>query len=207
MLDPRLISTVPLLCVLACTASYPSDRNKADELVIADDLDAAPSAPQPSAPRRGASAEPEGTVPVGDGGLVGSGGSTSRADPRRYSGSRGWENFGGRGTRVPTVRQARAEVVGALDPDLIRRAVRTHINDVRRCYNKQLARDPNAKGRVEIAFEIDGKGKVSAATLQETTMKDPVPGECIAKAVTGWKFPKPRTGTVKVVYPFVLEPG
>ncbi len=105
------------------------------------------------------------------------------------------------------MRQAKAEVVGELDKDLIRRTVRAHINEVRRCYEKQIDRDPNARGRVAIAFEIDAKGKVQASTLQESTMKDPAAGECIAAAVKGWKFPKPRTGTVSVVYPFVLEPG
>ena len=67
--------------------------------------------------------------------------------------------------------------------------------------------DPNTKGRVAIAFEIDGNGNVPEAIVQESTMKDPAAGDCIAAAVAGWKFPKPRTGTVNVVYPFVLEPG
>jgi len=148
MLDPRLISTVPLLCVLACTASYPEALDKPDELVIADDLDAAPSSRPPRTPGRGAAATSDGTIPFGNTGLVWSGGSTSQAEPGGYSGSRGFENFGGRGTRVPTVRQAKSEVVGELDKDLIRRTVRTHIHEVRRCYDKALARDPNAKGRV-----------------------------------------------------------
>jgi hypothetical protein len=199
MLDPRLIATAPLLCMLACTASYPDDLGKPDELVIADDLDAAPISPPTNTPRPGASATSEGTISYGNTGLVGSGGSTSRAERSLYSASRI--------PRVPTVRQARPEVVGALDEDLIRRTVQTHIREVRRCYDKVLDRDPNAKGRVEIAFEIDGKGKVPAATVHESTMKDPAGGECIAAAVAGWKFPKPRTGTVKVVYAFVLEPG
>ncbi len=193
MLDPRLISAVPLLGMLACTASYPDELGKPEELVIADDLDAA-SIPQPRAPREGASVASEDTVPRGN--LIGSGSSTRGP---------GLSRFGA--TRVPTVRQAKAEVVGELDKDLIRRTVRAHINEVRRCYEKQIDRDPNARGRVAIAFEIDAKGKVQASTLQESTMKDPAAGECIAAAVKGWKFPKPRTGTVSVVYPFVLEPG
>lgn len=207
MLDPRLLSSVPLLCVLACTASYPDARDKPDELVIADDLDAAPISRPTRTPGQGASATSEGTIPLGNTGLVGSGESTSQAERGGYSGGRGFENFGGRGTRVPTVRQAKPEVVGALDKDLIRRTVRTHIHEVQRCYDEVLARDPNTKGRVAIAFEIDGNGKVPEAIVQESTMKDPAAGDCIAAAVAGWKFPKPRTGTVNVVYPFVLEPG
>jgi TonB family protein len=105
------------------------------------------------------------------------------------------------------VRQARPEVIGGLDTDVIRRAVRAHINEVRGCYNKALARDPNAKGRVAVAFVIDDKGRVLAAHVRESTMKDPAVGTCIAAAVKAWRFPKPRTATVNVVYPFILEPG
>ena len=207
MLDPRLISTVPLLCLLACTASYPEQLGKPKEIVVTDDLDTLPGSPPSRNPRPRESAAHTGTIPLPNGGLVGHGGSTSLAQRGGYSGIRGFEHFGGRGTRVPTVRQAKPEVVGELDKDLIRRTVRVHINEVRRCYDKQLSRDPNAKGRVAIALEIDRKGKVSATSVQESTMKEPAVGECIAKAAKAWKFPRPKSGTVSVVYPFVLEPG
>jgi hypothetical protein len=101
--------------------------------------------------------------------------------------------FGGRGTRVPTVRQAKAEIMGSLDKDLIRRIVRAHINEVRYCYNKGLARDPNLKGRLSIEFTIDGKGKVSKAVVKESTVKDVSVGECIAKQMLKWTFPKRRS--------------
>jgi len=197
MLDLRPISAAPLLCVLACTASYPDDLGEPGELVIADDVDAASISRPLRAPRTDVRATSAGAVPVGDAGLIGHGSSTSPNGGFR----------GGRGSRVPTVRQARPEVVGALDGELIRRAVGPHVGEVRRCYDTALGRDPNARGRVTIAFEIDGAGKVPAATVQASTMRDPAAGECIAAAMVGWKFPRPRTGTAQVVYAFVLEPG
>ena len=46
------------------------------------------------------------------------------------------------------------------------------------------------------------------AVVQESTMKDPAVGSCIAQAVKRWTFPKPEGGgSVIVSYPFVLEPG
>ena len=43
---------------------------------------------------------------------------------------------------------------------------------------------------------------------QESSLKDKSVGNCIAKAVKRWKFPKPREGkSVKVTYPFNLSPG
>jgi Ca-activated chloride channel family protein len=115
--------------------------------------------------------------------------------------------FGGRGTRVPTVRQAKAEIQGSLDKDLIRRIVRAHISEVRACYNKGLARDPNLKGRVSIQFMIDGGGKVLSAKVREDTLTDKTVGTCIAAAVLRWTFPKPTSSSVIISYPFVLEPG
>ena len=116
--------------------------------------------------------------------------------------------FGGRGTRVPTVRQAKAEVQGSLDKDLIRRIVRAHINEVRHCYNQGLARDPNLKGRINIQFTVTPEGKVRAAAVLEDTLADKTVGTCISAAVLRWTFPKPAGGAdVIISYPFVLEPG
>lgn len=207
MLDPRLISVVPLLCALACTASYPDARDEPAPIAfVEEEPEAAPMPSRPPVPPPPSAPTSESTALSGDGGLVGSGGPGTRVDRGGYSGGRGWENFG-RGTRVPTVRQARPEVEGTYDKDVIRRVVRGGIPDVKRCYDLVLARDPNAKGRVTIAFEIDARGKVPTASVQESTMKVPDAAVCIAAAVTGWKFPRPRSGAVKVVQPFALEPG
>jgi len=151
------------------------------------------------------SAYGEGTLGLGSLGLIGTGrgGGGTGSGYGRGSGA----GFGGRGTRVPTVRQAKAVVQGSLDKDIIRRIVRAHINEVRYCYNQALANDPNAKGRVSVQFTIDVTGKITAATVTESTLADAAVGLCIAKAVKGWTFPKPVGGVVNVTYPFVLEPG
>ena len=152
---------------------------------------------------RGGGGTGEGTIGLGNTGLIGrGGGGGSGSGYGRGAGA----GFGGRGTRVPTVRQARAEVQGALDRDIIRRIVRAHINEIRYCYNQGLARDPNARGRVAIQFTISGQGKVPSAVVQETTMRDAAVGSCMAQAVRRWTFPKPEGGgNVIVTYPFVLE--
>jgi Ca-activated chloride channel family protein len=141
---------------------------------------------------------------LGSIGLVGKGGGGgSGSGYGRGSGA----GFGGRGTRVPTVRQAKAEVQGSLDKEIIRRVVRAHINEVRHCYNQALASDPNAKGRVSVQFMIDASGNIRSAVVKEDTMIDKAVGVCISKAILRWTFPKPTGSSVMVTYPFVLEPG
>ncbi|MCB9756390.1 MAG: AgmX/PglI C-terminal domain-containing protein [Myxococcales bacterium] len=154
---------------------------------------------------RGGGGTGESTIGLGNTGLIGKGGGGgSGSGYGRGSGA----GFGGRGKRVPMVRQAKAQVNGALDKDIIRRIVRAHINEVRHCYNAGLTKNPSLQGRVAINFVITGTGTVGSSVVQETTLKDASVGNCVAKAVKRWKFPKPQGGgNVVVTYPFVLDPG
>ena len=153
---------------------------------------------------RGGGGTGEGTIGLGNTGLIGRGGGGGTGSGYGRGAGAG---FGGRGTRVPSVRQAKATVQGSLDKDIIRRIVRAHINEIRHCYNQVLARDPNAMGRVAIQFTIAPHGKVPSAVVAESTMRDPQIGQCMAQAVRRWTFPKPKDGIVIVTYPFVFEPG
>ena len=144
---------------------------------------------------RGGGGTGEGSIGLGNVGLIGKGGGAGAG-------------FGGRGKRVPRVRQAKATITGNLDRDIIRRIVRMHINEVRHCYNQGLLKDENLEGGASIEFVIEGTGKVSSASVSKTTLADENVGVCIAKATKRWKFPKPSDGAaVTVVYPFVLSPG
>jgi tetratricopeptide (TPR) repeat protein len=145
----------------------------------------------------------EGVIGLGNLGLIGQGSGTG-SGYGRGSGT----GFGGRGRRVPRVRQAKAEVKGALDKDIVRRIVRAHVNEVRHCYNQGLARNPNLKGRVYTQFVIGATGKVRSSVTGQSTVEDKNVGRCIAKAAKRWKFPKPKGGgNVIVTMPFVLDPG
>jgi TonB family protein len=133
-----------------------------------------------------------GTIGIGNTGLIGKGGA----------------GFGGQGKPIPDVRQDTAKVRGNLDPDIIRRIVRAHINEVRSCYNAGLTKNPELEGRVTIDFVITSTGKVGDSKLGNSTVSDEYVGNCIAKAVKRWTFPKPRGGgEVEVSYPFQLSPG
>jgi Ca-activated chloride channel family protein len=147
---------------------------------------------------------PMGTIykGFGTGEMIGSGGGGSGYG--RGSGA----GFGGTGSRVPTIRQAKPTVTGSLDKDVIRRIVRAHINEIRSCYNARLTNDPTLSGNVTIDMTIGADGKVSASAIASNTTGDEPLGQCIAKVVKRWTFPKPAGGgTVKVIYPFTLSPG
>lgn len=145
----------------------------------------------------------EGTIGLGSTGLIGKGGGGTGSGYGRGAGA----GFGGRGTRVPTVRQAKADVMGSLDKEVIRRVVRAHVGEVRACYEQGLKRDPNLKGRVTLDLRIETSGEVSSASVVEDTLTQNGVAACIAAAARRWRFPGDAPNVATVRYPFVLEPG
>jgi outer membrane biosynthesis protein TonB len=116
--------------------------------------------------------------------------------------------FGGRGTKVPQVRLAKHTVEGNLDADIVRRIARAHINEIRSCYNAGLTKDESLAGTVTFEFTIGSDGLVkSSNAVDSDAFADATVPQCVVKAIKKWKFPKPTGGEVKVVFPFVLDPG
>jgi len=139
----------------------------------------------------------EGTIGLGNIGLIGKGG----AGHERSSGA----GYGGRGSRVPRVRQGAIIVSGSLDEGIIRRNVRMRLNEIRYCYGQGLIRDPRLAGEVEISFGIADSGEVFDSTVKSTTLADPEVVTCMTAAVLRWRFPK-VIGGVRVVQTFEFAP-
>lgn len=99
---------------------------------------------------------------------------------------------------------APASAQGKLEKVEIQRVIRLHINEVKRCYETQLAKNPKLSGKVMVRFVIDTDGKVTDSSIAETTLHDSLAEGCIAGAVRTWLFPKPQGGRVIVAYPFIL---
>lgn len=158
---------------------------------------------------RGGGGLGEGTVGMGNIGLIGHGGGNGTGTGYGPgSGNGKATGFDGRAKRLPRVRGAKITKISGMDKDIIRRIVRNHFREVTHCYNQGLVRDPNLEGRVAIQFSIGPTGKVMLAAVTENTSGDQNVGNCIAKAVKRWTFPKPTTGgTAMVNYPFVLRHG
>lgn len=97
---------------------------------------------------------------------------------------------------------------GSLEKDEIRKVVKTHIQEIRSCYNEGLSRKPTMAGKLTVDFEIAAGGEVSSSQIQQgSTLADPKVEGCVAAAVQSWKFPAPTGGSVHVSYPFEFAPG
>ena len=108
-----------------------------------------------------------------------------------------------RRTIVPEVVPGVVTVRGSLDKEIIRRIVRQHMNEVKYCYDQELARKPALAGRISVQFAISPLGQVLTSVMQSTSMNDARVENCVVNAVRRWEFPKPvGAGMVIVLYPF-----
>lgn len=100
---------------------------------------------------------------------------------------------------------SRPERDGRLYVEVIRRGIRSHIMEVKDCYESGLRRNRSLQGRVVVEFVISLSGQVSRSGLVNSTLGDATTESCVVAVVGRWMFPSPRNGLpVKVSYPFVL---
>ena len=141
----------------------------------------------------------EGTIGIGNFGTLGKGGGG-------YGRSVG--GLGGGKASTPVVIPGPPAVRGSLDKEIIRRVVRRHGNEVRYCYEQELARHPALSGRIAVQFVIAANGEVTSSSLQSSTMNNPRVESCVVQAFRRWNFPYPSGGGVVLVsYPFNFVPG
>ena len=95
-------------------------------------------------------------------------------------------------------------VNGYLSPEQINRVVRANQAAVRYCYEVEVQRQPNLRGRVEIAWRINLQGSVTTARVASSSLRNPRVEGCIVRQVRRWRFPRPDGGEVSVQYPFIF---
>ena len=94
---------------------------------------------------------------------------------------------------------------GCLTKQMIRLVIRSHLLEVKQCYERGLASSPTFEGKLVTRFTVGGEGRVIAVEALESSGRPDV-DECITHAQTGWLFPRPSNGgSVVVTYPFVLR--
>lgn len=156
---------------------------------------------------RGGGGTGNGNIGLGNLDTVGRGAPGRAGSGYARGGGGGGGNLRGRRASVPVVRAGTATVRGSLSRDVIRRYIRRHLNQIRYCYEQQLAREPDLAGRVAVRFIIGPDGRVTVAAVANSTLASPAAEQCIAHAVQRISFPAIDGGGVVVVtYPFSFRP-
>ncbi len=94
---------------------------------------------------------------------------------------------------------------GTIDREAVRRVIRSILNQIKSCYERQLRVNSALEGKVVIQFEIMEQGRVRLAKTKSTTMNDGAVESCVSSRIKEARFPEPPAGTIAVVdYPFVF---
>jgi hypothetical protein len=143
----------------------------------------------------------------GGGTAAGLGGLGTRGTGLGGSGyGRGSGFYGKKGGGAPGVGRGNPIILGALDKSLIDRVVKSHLAQIRFCYEKELNKNPKLFGKIIVKFVIAKNGSVSSATTKASTMKNPIVEQCVNKRFLRMKFPSPKGGGIVIVsYPFVFN--
>lgn len=144
---------------------------------------------------------------MGQGGRVeGGGGYGTRGKAGGGRPGYGSMNLGGTAAAYFEPIQEEALVEGGLDKDQIRAVIERHQGEIIYCYEKGLQVKGNLSGRVGVKFVIGGNGRVSTASVANSSLGNSQVEGCILNRLRSWPFPKPVGGVnVKVSYPFVLK--
>ncbi len=105
---------------------------------------------------------------------------------------------------VSVVEDAFAESFSAgLDKEAIRQVVRSHLGEIKKCYEDQLPTDPSLSGKLLVRFTLSEAGVVSEALVKKSTLSSVLVPSCVVERVKTWGFPAGPNGVVGVVeYPF-----
>lgn len=75
--------------------------------------------------------------------------------------------------------------------------VRTNRGDLQGCVNEAFQRNANAKGAVELAFEVAPDGKVNRFVITKNETGDEQLSECIKGKAVPWQFTPPPSGKME----------
>jgi hypothetical protein len=80
--------------------------------------------------------------------------------------------------------------------------------EIRTCYENELIKDPELKGRLVVRFAIDRRDgrPLDVVRGENSTLEHGAASECILDAVRALDFPpSPGEGRIHVRYPFIFE--
>ena len=91
------------------------------------------------------------------------------------------------------------QVQGRLDPEVIKRVVRSKFAGFRACYERGLEKDASLHGNLHVRFTIGKTGAAESVGIEGATMGDPEFSGCIVDVYKSLAFPTPEGGKVSVI--------
>lgn len=151
----------------------------------------------------------------GNGLIAGSRGSGGRAESAGGYGTRGAGGGkagygkislvgGTSGVTLPLEEEALVE--GGLDRDQIAAVINRNKGQIIYCYEQGLQAQPELRGRVSVQFVIGPAGRITSASVAQSSLRSKAVETCMVSKMRNWQFPRPIGNVnVDVLYPFELR--
>lgn len=98
-------------------------------------------------------------------------------------------------------------VQGSLDPALIEAVIKHHLTPIKYCYERELLKKPDLRGKLVVQFVIGADGQVSGVKIKSSTLNDAEVEACVADRFRKMRFPQPSGGGIVTVnYPLLFSP-
>jgi hypothetical protein len=96
---------------------------------------------------------------------------------------------------------------GSLHPEEIEEVVHAGFGLFAHCYREGIERHPRLSGVVRLRMVIGRDGLVDALRDADSDIPDPELIDCVAEGFFALRFPKPRSGTVRLLYRIAFDGG
>ena len=84
--------------------------------------------------------------------------------------------------------------------------VRRYAPGIQFCYDNELKKSPNLRGKLVVAITVLANGEVSEASVVENTLGSRSVADCVLAQIRGWHFPAIAYGVTSFRAPFVFTP-
>ncbi len=95
---------------------------------------------------------------------------------------------------------------GQIDPKDLKKVFNRHLGAMKKCYERELKKNPGLEGKVVLTVVIKSDGKVGRANAKGKSLRNARVNDCIEREARGMKFPKPKGGSVIVNNPYTFTP-
>lgn len=107
----------------------------------------------------------------------------------------GAKGLSGKSRSATAYIEANTKILGAMDPNLIRKLMREFIPEFRRCYQRELLKNSSVAGVFDLSFKINAQGKGTSVYIKSHGESFSENGKtCLTRVVSLINFPKPKGG-------------
>jgi len=93
-----------------------------------------------------------------------------------------------------------------LSAEAVRGVIRDKLPEIGACYEPELKKHPNLRGKLVARFMIDEEGKVASVDMSSSKLPNEKVVDCAGKVFETMVFPRPPAGMVLITYPIDLMP-